>query len=479
MKVIIVGDGVAGLSLANMLQKYCKSIKIIQNNSLNQNNIHNVGIWSFGAKILSNIGIIDPNKDLCYVHNTSYRTPSNYTLASPSFNKLDGILHDDSHISKQPKKPTLGFLTEEFLLNKLYKNLNNQVSIECSEIKSINTETNTIKTIITTTATTTNTAPTTKANDEKEVEVELSYDLLVIADGMYSSTRSLIWKHLSISSFLCNRGYVVYRGTSPRLVDNQEGFQTWGPGKRFAVVPSVNNTNAWYAAISTQLLKSNSLENSDMRGKKDGIECSDDDLNELSALFHDWHDPISSLISKSLRPITRTIAKASPTPYSLLSKDTNSNNNSSLLSSYNSIVCLGDAYHTLDPILAQGTGVAIEDAAHLVECLKYYGLKENENEDKDDNTSIRTSKDDKKVYNYSDHEIISRSLKLFQEQRKNRINRLHFLSDAAQLVGHIDSPFFCSIRNLKLSLYFKSLSSFFFDQAIMASLGGREWPTKK
>ena len=453
MKVVIVGGGIAGLSLACLIKNLCKSIQIVHKaSSINRSSI---GLWSLGAKILSKCNIIDPKKDLCYVKKTSYRTQSGYTLASPSFASLDGLLHDNSNISTPLKEPSLGFLTEEFLLNKLNNNMksNNNINIEYSEINSINTD---AKTIIT----------TSKDDANNKIEIESSYDLLVVADGMYSPTRSLIWKNISSSSFLNDRGYIVYRGTSPRLVNNQEGFQTWGPGRRFAVVPSVNNTNAWYAAVSTHLIKSfalHPLENSDMTGKKDGIECSKDDLFELATLFYDWHDPISSLISESVGPVTRTIAKASPTPYSLFSYD-NSNSYSSLLSSYDNVVCIGDAYHTLDPILAQGTGVAIEDAAHLVECLKYYGLRLN----KDDGGIGQ----DEEVY----HKIIADALKLFQEQRRNRVNRLHFLSDAAQIVGHIDSPLLCNVRNFKLSLVFDSVTSFFFDKAIMASLGGRIWP---
>lgn len=125
--------------------------------------------------------------------------------------------------------------------------------------------------------------------------------------------------------------------------------QTWGPASRFASVPLADG-QVWFATLPRPSTSSSSST----------------DENAHSLLldhFRRWHDPIPALLA------------ATP-PAAILRDDAVAHRvfppfNSEHQSQPSSwpVTLVGDAAHGVDPILAQGAGVAVEDAYHLAGAL--------------------------------------------------------------------------------------------------------------
>ena len=95
------------------------------------------------------------------------------------------------------------------------------------------------------------------------------------------------------------------------------------------------------------------------------------------------------------------------------------------------MVPVGDANFTLDPILAVGTGVAIEDGWLLTEALDLTACSSDNN-----NGPRRVSAVAGKAV-----------LKRLDEMRRDRLQRLSVISDLAGGVGHLESAWACYLRD--------------------------------
>lgn len=98
--------------------------------------------------------------------------------------------------------------------------------------------------------------------------MDVGLDILIVADGCFSSLRSplLNLHHNNIQhsvtdqDIITHRGYRVYRGFinlnhefEKQDIQNMTSYQSWGPGARFAVVPTVDGI-AWFIAVSSKSL---------------------------------------------------------------------------------------------------------------------------------------------------------------------------------------------------------------------------------
>lgn len=246
-----------------------------------------------------------------------------------------------------------------------------------------------------------------------------SYHFIIAADGMNSTLRTKYagydtfiqrWKSgneaVSIDSdqwqreqmqekyAIEDRNYVVFRGNSPLTNEqanmNGRSFQTWGEGRnmRFAAVgmshPKSNNNESkhagercekqvWFATIHDDELCS--IKDPQKRKER------------LIENFKNWHEPICSLIDStpaddilmerglghkhSLLPVLNL---AEVIQYQTRSKTGNGSSTSRImpyqLGSGPIILFSGDAYMTIDPVLAQGFTMGMEDAADLASTLE-------------------------------------------------------------------------------------------------------------
>ena len=295
-------------------------------------------------------------------------------------------------------------------------------------------------------------------------------DLVVAADGPRSTTRALLFDPprcggvaasppgvADIPSILQPRGYTVFRGRSPsaggtggqRVTDR--AFQTWGPDIRFACVPTATG-NAWYIAVSDSLLRE--------RGFDPDHGLVPAPMSTLFELCGGWHLPITELLESSASSAglagtgtrggwssigdvvvtgQQAVAFARPVLSSL----------SGIHRGGLAVAFVGDAAHTLDPILAQGAGVAIEDATLLATALVGAGGGGG---------------------GAFDGQLAAR-LAAYESTRQPRVDRLHHISNFAQTVGHVSSPVLCAVRDAVIRATPAAIKSPVFDHSVRASLG--------
>ena len=169
-----------------------------------------------------------------------------------------------------------------------------------------------------------------------------SADYLVACDGIHSPIR----KKLLPSSSLRYAGYTCWRAV---LDDLPEGFnpdettETWGPGRRFGVVPLSNNRVYWFATLNA---KANDLKYKNFTVK------------DLEMVFKDFHFPIPAILArtKNEQLIWSDIMDLKPISQFAFGR----------------VVLLGDAAHATTPNMGQGACMAIEDAATLANGLAKY-----------------------------------------------------------------------------------------------------------
>ena len=294
-------------------------------------------------------------------------------------------------------------------------------------------------------------------------------------------------------------------GSNSHTLSAFESFQTWGPGARFAAVPTSNCNSkasvgtesthpitgiAWFAAVTAKpsdnfsLNQSGSINSNSKPSKSQpsttttvvptvantgpfsthssrGVDT--EEYASLQLRFNNWHDPISTLLQST--PYDRVtvcdaVAFKSPVPRGLSKVYTNvqcyiseSEMHESLPTTTTAktnsngggggvvaVAYLGDAAHTLDPILAQGAGVAVEDACHLYEALLLahaHAHAQNNNNTPASTTPIA---------------MITSTLQDYEQRRGRRIQKLHIISNLTQFIGHIEGQEANNLRNMLINL---------------------------
>lgn len=297
-------------------------------------------------------------------------------------------------------------------------------------------------------------------------------DLLVAADGADSRLYRILHPQKQAETRLKYRGYDVYRGTTRQPKEKVgDSFQMWGPGTRFAMVSLSSNRvssirekpnhsrrkmggivdtksadvtdahtdgdYAWFAAVSGTGVEasSNNTDNTVpfagpfSNGAKTAGSAA---LAELRGNMHDWQvPPVQSVLELSKHidysDVTVTQARASTSVESLSkmykTKDGGIEGESTTTIP---VVFCGDAFHTFDPILAVGAGMALEQARTLFSSLE-------------------------KVPAAGGMDAVASALKLYDTKIRMRAQKLSVLSDIAQRFGHVKSPIMSIYRNTLMS----------------------------
>jgi len=400
MNTVVVGGGLGGLTSALLLSKN-HAVRLVERCSRGAvpSVTKYLGIWSPALDILHAHDLLD-GIPVEMVRSTSYRAVDGVTLAEPSF-PLDA--------PRFSGQPALGFVDEGRLKDRLLQRCLD-AGVRCH----FNTSAHTL--------------------EEGQVLCSdgesLPADLVVVADGPHSHLKQLVRGRAAIPEF---RGYSVFRGVSERQSD--DAFQTWGAGRRFAVVPAPHNQSAWFAAVSEHLLP---------KGMHDLNRLHDTErvnTTLLSELFKGWHEPIPRLINTTRGGVLceRAEATAKVDPRGPGSDWYGGPINAG-------VAFIGDAAHALDPILAQGAGVAIEDAARLAGALEGLGSG--------------------KV----DASALGSALKAMDQGGVKRLRVLHALSKASQGVGHLNNHTLVRARDFVMRGVPRALKTPCFDAAVRMSV---------
>jgi 2-polyprenyl-6-methoxyphenol hydroxylase-like FAD-dependent oxidoreductase len=168
--------------------------------------------------------------------------------------------------------------------------------------------------------------------------LEANADGLIGADGINSVIRSQL--HGAGESIY--RGYCIWRGIAPEISGAVRGHisETWGPGRRFGILPMGQGRICWYATRN---------------GLPSQLDAPEGRKAEVQALFKNWHDPISALIEATH-------------PGDIVKNDARDRKP---LRHWGDgrVTLLGDAAHPITPNVGQGACMAIEDAACLAKHL--------------------------------------------------------------------------------------------------------------
>jgi 2-polyprenyl-6-methoxyphenol hydroxylase-like FAD-dependent oxidoreductase len=164
----------------------------------------------------------------------------------------------------------------------------------------------------------------------------------IACDGIHSSIR----KALLPDSYPRYAGYTCYRGIIehiPPHLNIEASSETWGPGKRFGIVPLSDNRLYWFACINA---KAGDPTMQQLKSK------------ELLDQFKDFHSPVGEILALTPNDkiIWNDIIDIKP-----LKKF-----------AFGNIALMGDAAHATTPNMGQGACMAIEDAAVLANCIEHY-----------------------------------------------------------------------------------------------------------
>ena len=418
--ICVIGGGIGGLVAALALSQFGCRVNVYEKNQTRDELADGkmgkyLGLWSPALRCLDGLGIWDRQEDIRreFIVKSSYRTVAGSCLAHPSGS------FDVYDTQSTASRPALAFCDESALLRVLlaHAEVRESISLHFGAPDSSD-----VPGVI-------------------KVMNECDADLIVAADGANSEMRSLFFPG---TNFLCEQGYIVIRGkTVNRVYD--DAFQTWGDGARFAAVP-VNEGNAWFATLTKKRLGNIHL--ASLVNDKGAV------ARLLEKEFRNWHHPIPSFISEG-----DVISAQNAVAF----KKCHSRGLSGIFDISTSldrdcIPCafIGDAAHLQDPILAQGANCSIEDAFHLADCVASMIVR---HEDGWGRTALNVC------------------FREYEERRKCRLQRLHFVSNLAQSIGQIDGVFMNAVRDKLLLSLPHALKSRIFDIAIMNSLSSEPMTT--
>jgi 2-polyprenyl-6-methoxyphenol hydroxylase-like FAD-dependent oxidoreductase len=310
MRIIIVGRGIAGLTLANLLQKDNHELVIVEKAKRIEPVGYVVAVWKNGTDILNKLGLLQEFKNNSFiVQSQKTYTPSGKLLRTTSFYNLNKKFGD-----------AIRFIHRSDLYKILFNNLNNN-----KYILHLNCTVNHF----------------TQENGLVSVQLSngemLQADFLIGADGVNSSIRKLLFpnetcikKHKAIfSTFTVSNCFIE------PLLGNEEII---GRGKFFGIYPYSENKYGIYV----------SLNHSFDKPIKNDINF----IKENFKSFGEKVDAIFSCVNENTSVFSDYIREISLSKWH-----------------HEKVILIGDAAHALLPTTGQGLSAAMEDAYELYKAI--------------------------------------------------------------------------------------------------------------
>jgi 2-polyprenyl-6-methoxyphenol hydroxylase-like FAD-dependent oxidoreductase len=312
MKVIIIGGGIAGLTMALACLRAGFTVKIYEKSSTLRNIGGGILVWPHGIRYLNWLGLS--------------HCVAPYWVSLKRCNIVDyhgaTIFNEDfSHFTELVSGEALP-IERHFFQHALLTELPENCLTLDKECISVIDGAQSARVIFA---------------DGTEEEA----DLVVGADGINSRVRNSILTDVSpVYSDLCWWGGVVDGAVIPHF-PRDESYVGLGQGKAFFAWPSHGDKFIWYLPV---------------RMPADALTKTGNGLPQLQAICADWNADIQKIISASIDENRFHLAINTLPALTEWSGER--------------VTLIGDAAHATGPLLAQGTSLAIEDAFVLATCLQ-------------------------------------------------------------------------------------------------------------
>jgi 2-polyprenyl-6-methoxyphenol hydroxylase-like FAD-dependent oxidoreductase len=302
MKILIVGGGIASITLAHLLQKK-HQITIVEKGSTWRTIGYGVGIWKNGLDLLKRLSLDQSFWD------SGYPVRQGATLSSKG-----KIQFQMSFETDEKDKPIAVTFEREILHEAIHKKLENVAVKFNTTIKSI-----------------------TQLNSEAEAEFENGtkekFDLIVGADGVRSTVRSLIF-----GDKLKSYGWNIWGAWVPPNTQPFPGYYIFGGPKESVLSFSYHGKHA-----IGLMYKAEPNEKSALPESREIL------LNKFPLLKEQIGDMVSAISDISVMFHDRLQYVEMKEWYK------------------GNIVLIGDARHSMSPLTGLGTSLALEDAFVLAE----------------------------------------------------------------------------------------------------------------
>lgn len=307
MKIDIVGGGIAGLALAQGLQKVGIQYDIWEQSP--EWKLVGAGIWLSpnSLKVLDWLGLLSDIKNNGHEINTLRVTTSKLkTISELDISLVEGDIKTTFPIHRAKLHQCLldGLAPEHIHLGKRLNKLSNNGQthhIEFTDGTSIDS------------------------------------DYIIGADGINSEIRKSIFPEAQLRS----SKQICYRGVADIVLDEpffSQGIETWDKGLRFGLSHISDRQVYWFAVMN----ESNNIKDSDYK-------------SGLLHKYRSYNDMVCSIIDHTPgNNIHKGVLKDMPIMESWHS---------------NHIGLIGDAAHPITPNMGQGGAQALEDAYHLARIL--------------------------------------------------------------------------------------------------------------
>mgnify|MGYP001232416920 CR=1 FL=1 len=308
-KVIVIGGGIGGLSVAIALEQANFSVEVYERASELKPVGAGISLWANAIKALDQLGVGENLRKLGMAElSGGFHIPSGKTL----------LATDGDVMSKKFGAPTI-VVHRADLIHILREPIQGQIHLN-KTFSGYQENENGI---------------TTQFSDGTTAQA----DLLICADGIHSVIR----QQWHINSKPVYSGYTAWRGVvsfDHARVGNHWG-ETIGRGIRFGITPLSNSRIYWYA---TQNVSANALKNEKNHQAY------------LLNLFGRWYDPIPAMIQATPNEaiLNNDIYDINPIQEWV----------------HRNVALLGDSAHAMTPNMGQGGCMAIEDAVVMGKCLR-------------------------------------------------------------------------------------------------------------
>ncbi|KAJ0327474.1 hypothetical protein COL5a_005853 [Colletotrichum fioriniae] len=329
-KIVIVGGSVAGLALANMLEKFNIDYVVLEAYPEIAPQVGaSIGLLPNGLRILDQLG--------CY---EAYRAKAEDQVYQHAYlRREDGEIFSYQHDLMDMWEKMLGypmiFIDRQMLIQVLYENLKHKDRVLTSQR------------VVSVDFTNSGAYVTTKDNKV------FSGDMVVGADGIHSTVRKEMWRQAPTGYFPLDEESKVPASTlcvfgishRPKAYPGASQHNTMSPGHSYFVMAAPGDRVYWFLFMELKTLYGRDIPRY-TKADEEGI------------IKQHWNDQILENMTLGDLYEKRIATTLAPLQTYVFEKW-----------HYKRAITIGDSAHKVDPVTGQGGNGAIESAAHLVNAL--------------------------------------------------------------------------------------------------------------